>query len=308
MAAQVALAVAVQAGQAGDFGGVTGDDQDYVLLNIFILLPAGIIATPIGWIIPGIVAAIVNAIASKSGTPASQSHQGFDADREFPADWASKLYEGRASYRITSPIDVADGCYRGFSNVLPPREDVFRAFHLTPLETVRAVIIGQDPYPRLGDANGLAFSQDGTVEPGSSLAKIFSNLEADPHITFSHPRNGDLTAWARQGVLLMNTSLTTTEGNPRAHISRWREFSDAVVKVVRDKKESVVFICFGREAVDLVTRNLDSSGRHHIIAVAHPAAHILAHSSLPSLTVSRPFSEANAFLLERNRSPIDWQL
>lgn len=181
--------------------------------------------------------------------------------------------------------------------VYPPREKVFSAIQLTPLETVKVVILGQDPYHGSGQAQGLSFSVPEDIPAPPSLQNILKELADDIGVKPSH----DLTAWAKQGVLLLNASLTVPEHQPNAHANGiWEGFTDAIIKVVNAKSEPVVFILWGgfaRKKKALITNT-----RHCILESAHPSP----LSAYRGFFGSRPFSKANAFLTRQGIDGIDW--
>lgn len=181
----------------------------------------------------------------------------------------------------------------------------FRALDLTPLDTVRVVILGQDPYHGAGQAHGLCFSVRPGVRVPPSLANIYKEMESD--LGLPRPGHGFLDHWARQGVLLLNSVLTVEEGRAGAHQGRgWERFTDAVIRLVAAQSRPIVFILWGSYAqkkaafVDDVSRG----GRHLVLKAAHPSP-LSAHNGFFS---SRPFSRANAFLVEHGQPPIDWAL
>lgn len=183
----------------------------------------------------------------------------------------------------------------------PPPGDWFRALDLTPLDTVRAVILGQDPYHGEGQAHGLCFSVREGVPPPPSLVNIYKELEAD--LGIARPRHGCLEAWARQGVLLLNSVLTVEHGRAAAHQGRgWERFTDAVVRLVAARDSPAVFMLWGAYA-QRKAAFVDGT-RHCVIRSAHPSP-LSAHNGFFG---SRPFSRANAFLAEHGLPPIDWRL
>ena len=196
-----------------------------------------------------------------------------------PPRWAKAL--GRRGYDLGRIEELVASIYDGAApgSVLPHRSDVFRAFHLTPLTKVRVVILGQDPYPRPDQrAQGLAFSVPPGVEPPRSLKAIFSNLVTDPGVDFDWPATGDLTMWATRGVLLLNTALTVHAHVPDSHRARWTDFTDAVLSLVNDEGDHVVFLLWGRRAIDRGTA-IPIGDAHKVIRSAHPAARGRAESS-----------------------------
>ena len=190
---------------------------------------------------------------------------------------------------------------RSQHEVFPPRDDVFAALHLTPYAEVKVLILGQDPYHGPGQAHGLCFSVRPGVAPPPSLVNIFRELRDD--LGVAPPDHGCLTPWARQGVLLLNTSLTVRAHKAASHQGKgWERFTDEVIRAVDAKDERVVFILWGaaaRRKKALVDRH-----KHVIIESAHPSP-LSAHNGFFG---SRPFSRANAALVEAGRTPVDWRL
>ncbi len=188
--------------------------------------------------------------------------------------------------------------------IYPPRGQRLRALELTPLDAVKVVILGQDPYHGQGQAMGLSFSVPQGVPPPPSLANIYKELVSDCGI--SRPSHGDLTAWARQGVLLLNASLTVEAGQAGSHAGRgWEALTDACVAAVAERAEPAVFILWGSHAQAKAAR-IPALGdaRHCVIRSPHPSP-LSAHRGFFG---SRPFSQANAFLDSSGREPIDWRL
>jgi uracil-DNA glycosylase len=185
--------------------------------------------------------------------------------------------------------------------VFPAPENVFNAFELTSLADTRVVILGQDPYHGPGQAHGLAFSvQQGSRIP-PSLRNIYKELADD--IDCQVPSHGDLTSWAQQGVLLLNTTLTVRSGEAASHQGHgWETFTDRVIRELNDKTESIVFILWGassRKKVKLINQQ-----RHVVIESAHPSPLSARHGFFGS----RPFSRANTALIENGREPINWSI
>ena len=187
------------------------------------------------------------------------------------------------------------------ATVYPPHEEVFRALHLTPLASVKVVVLGQDPYHGPGQAHGLAFSvRDGVPLP-PSLANVFTEYEAD--LGLPRPASGCLEPWARQGVLLLNTSLTVRAGSAGSHAGKgWETFTDEVIRAVSAKPERVVFVLWGSHARRKKTL-LDLS-RHAVLESVHPSP----LSAFNGFFGSRPFSRANEALVAAGREPVDWRL
>jgi len=189
--------------------------------------------------------------------------------------------------------------------VYPPRGVRLAALALTPLDEVRCVILGQDPYHGAGQAHGLAFSvQDGT-RPPPSLVNIFKEMEAD--LGLPRPQTGDLSRWAAQGVLLLNNTLTVEAGQAGSHAGRgWDAVTDACVAAVAARAEPTVFILWGSHARKKASRvpALQRAGQHLVLTSAHPSP-LSAHNGFFG---SRPFSQTNAFLESHGRGGIDWRL
>jgi uracil-DNA glycosylase len=185
------------------------------------------------------------------------------------------------------------------AQVLPAPEDIFNALALTPLERVTVVILGQDPYPTPGDANGLAFSYVGPRRLPASLKVILAEL-GEPGM---RPGTGDLTPWARRGVLLLNAALTVEAGKAGAHLRfGWSALTDQAVAAVSARSEPAVFLLWGAQARARVA--LVDATRHGVIECGHPSPLNRARD-FPG---SRPFDAANAWLEAQGLAPIDWRL
>ena len=185
--------------------------------------------------------------------------------------------------------------------VFPPAADVFAALHLTTYADTRVVILGQDPYHGPKQAHGLCFSVRPGVAIPPSLANVYKELRTDLDITV--PRHGNLEAWARQGVLLLNTTLTVRAGQAASHQGHgWEIFTDQVLRAVNDKQHRVVFLLWGAAARR--KKSLIDVSRHVVLESAHPSP-LSAHNGFFG---SRPFSRTNAALVEAGLTPIDWLL
>lgn len=183
-------------------------------------------------------------------------------------------------------------------NVYPPPKDIFRAFDLAPFEKVKVVILGQDPYHGPNQANGLCFAVHEGIRTPPSLQNIFKELESDLGHVVDH--NPDLSRWAKQGVLLLNATLTVEAGKAGSHQHKgWEEFTDAAIQALNDEREGLVFILWGNYAKQKGSR-IDF-GKHHIIESAHPSPF-----SADRFFGSKPFSKANDYLKERGEVPIEW--
>ena len=181
--------------------------------------------------------------------------------------------------------------------VYPPQDKVFAALQKTSLEDVRVVILGQDPYHGPNQAQGLSFSVPDDLPAPPSLQNILKELEDD----IGHRAHHDLTAWAEQGVLLLNACLTVPAGNANGHAGLiWEPFTDAIIRLVNDLDRPVVFILWGSYARK--KKALITNGQHLVIESAHPSP----LSSYRGFFGSRPFSKTNAFLTKNQEAPIDW--
>jgi uracil-DNA glycosylase len=185
--------------------------------------------------------------------------------------------------------------------VYPPEDQVFSALHLTPYASTRVLILGQDPYHGPRQAHGLCFSVQRGVRIPPSLANIHAELRDD--LGIDPPDHGNLEAWARQGVLLLNATLTVRAGQAASHQGKgWERFTDRVIAAVNDKPTRVVFVLWGSSARR--KKALVDTSRHVVIESAHPSP-LSAHNGFFG---SRPFSRANAALVEAGLEPIDWRL
>ena len=188
--------------------------------------------------------------------------------------------------------------------VYPPRGCRLKALELTPLDSVKVVILGQDPYHGPGQAMGLSFAVPEGVKVPPSLANIYKELEAD--LGIARPAHGDLSAWARRGVLLLNNTLTVEGGKAASHAGRgWETVTDACVAAVAARAEPSVFILWGSHAQAKAKRIAGlRAGQHCVIESPHPSP----LSAYRGFFGSRPFSRANAFLTEHGRASVDWQV
>lgn len=185
--------------------------------------------------------------------------------------------------------------------VFPPDGEVFTALHLTPIEQVRVLILGQDPYHDDGQAHGLCFSVRPGIAIPPSLLNIFKELRSD--LGCKMPNNGYLTHWAEQGVLLLNTVLTVQAHQANSHHGKgWETFTDAVIAAVNAKTEPVVFVLWGANARKKLA--LIDTSRHAVIESPHPSP-LSAHRGFFG---SRPFSKINAALRKAGKAEIDWQI
>jgi uracil-DNA glycosylase len=186
--------------------------------------------------------------------------------------------------------------------IYPPGNLIFNAFNHTPFDKVKVVIIGQDPYHGPGQAMGLSFSVPDGVKPPPSLQNIFKEINADLGVSI-YPVYGNLTQWADQGVLLLNASLTVRANEPNSHADiGWMRFTDAVIGAISEKKQSVVFLLWGRFAQD--KQPLIDETRHYVLRAAHPSP----FSAEKGFFKCRHFSKTNELLVKHGKDPIDWML
>ena len=185
--------------------------------------------------------------------------------------------------------------------VYPDMYDLFNCFRYTPLNEIKAVILGQDPYHEPNQAHGLCFSVKEGVKLPPSLVNIYKEIQDD--LGINEPDRGDLTKWAKEGILLLNTSLTVREHLANSHSKcGWAWFTDSVIKLVSENTENVVFILWGGNARSK-TPLIDQS-KHLILQSAHPSP----LSAFNGFFGSKPFSTTNAYLKAHNKQPIDWDL
>ena len=185
--------------------------------------------------------------------------------------------------------------------VYPPADEIFNAFHFTPLEKVKVVILGQDPYHEPGQAEGLCFSVKPGVQIPPSLVNIYQELHDDLGCTI--PNHGSLVKWAEQGVLLLNTVLTVRAHQANSHRDiGWEQFTDAAIRVLAEQDQPIVFILWGRPAQRKAP--MITNPNHLVLQAPHPSP----LSAYRGFFGSRPFSKTNAFLQANGLAPIDWQI
>lgn len=182
--------------------------------------------------------------------------------------------------------------------IYPPEPLVFNAFLQTPFDKVKVVVVGQDPYHGPGQAHGLSFSVLPGITPPPSLKNIFKELETD--LGIPRPSHGCLISWAKQGVLLLNATLTVRAGEPRSHYGKgWERFTDAVIDILAKRPDPIVFLLWGKSAQEKCHKVV---GTHHaIFQSAHPSPY-----SAANFLGCRHFSKANEFLKKNGKEPVDW--
>ena len=211
--------------------------------------------------------------------------------------WKEVLQPIKESDYFKNPWEKVKLQYNS-TQCFPPKDEIFRALELTEFDDVEVVIIGQDPYHNDGQANGLCFSVSENVTAPPSLKNIFIELKEDVGV---ERKNKDLQDWAKQGVLLLNATLTVQAHQPNSHKNMgWEVFTDFIIKEISDKKENVVFVLWGAFAQKKAS--LIDSNKHHIIQSAHPSP----FSVYRGFFGSKPFSKINNYLLKKGKKPIVW--
>ena len=219
-----------------------------------------------------------------------------------PEDWKTALADELTSDNMDNLRAFLKQAYQSGDSVYPPANLMFNAFNLTPLSKVKVVILGQDPYHRPGQAMGLSFSVPKTIPKPPSLNNVLKEMADD--IGTQYSAHGDLTYWAQQGVLLLNSSLTVSEGAPLSHQNKgWETFTDAVIDIVNEQTENTVFILWGSKA-QKAGKYIDTS-KHLILTAVHPSP--LA-ANRGGFFGSKPLSKANDYLVQHGQKPVDWQL
>jgi uracil-DNA glycosylase len=216
-------------------------------------------------------------------------------------DWSVVLNdEFQKPYFTALELAIRDA-YDSFPNqIFPAKQDVFSALNAAPFTTVKVVILGQDPYPTKGHAHGLSFSVNKNVFPlPKSLQNISKELRSDVGSELTN--NGDLTKWATQGVLLLNSILTVKESGPGSHAGLgWELFTDAIIRLLSNRKEPLVFILWGAQAIS--KKSLISGSQHLILTSPHPSP----LSAYRGFFGCKHFSKTNDFLESVGSKPIDW--
>jgi uracil-DNA glycosylase len=186
-------------------------------------------------------------------------------------------------------------------SIYPPGNKIFAAFDHTPPEKVKVVIIGQDPYHGPGQAHGLCFSVNDGIQHPPSLRNIFKEIELD--LGYAYPQSGNLEPWAKQGVLLLNATLTVRARAAGSHQKKgWEQFTDTVIKRLSETKTGIVFLLWGSYAI--AKKALLDESKHHILSSVHPSP-LSAHRGFFG---NKHFSKTNDFLIRNGQNPIDWKI
>lgn len=215
-------------------------------------------------------------------------------------DWDEKLKIVENSEGFKKFLSIVDNEYKT-KTIFPPKDYVFNALKLTPYNNVKVVIVGQDPYHGIGEAHGLSFSVQKGIKIPPSLQNIYKELNDDLKIP---PKdNGDLTNWAKEGVLLLNAVLTVEKDKAASHRNLgWELFTDYIIKLVNAKDTPVVFILWGNFAKE--KKKLITNSKHLVLTSPHPSP----FSAYSGFFGSKPFSKTNEFLVKTGQKPIDWSL
>ena len=221
-----------------------------------------------------------------------------------PESWRAALEPVLASAKSAALGDFLAREEGAGKAIYPPRGQRLAALELTPLDQVKVVILGQDPYHGAGQAHGLSFSvQDGVRVP-PSLVNIYKELESD--LGLPRPASGNLSNWARQGVLLLNAALSVEDARPASHQGKgWEEITDAVIAAVAAKPEPCVFMLWGNHARKKAASVPGLMNSHHLVLTAPHPSPLSAHAGFLGC---RHFSQANAFLEKAGRSAVDWRV
>ena len=214
------------------------------------------------------------------------------------SNWKEFIYSTDFSEPNLAKIQAQLGRAAQSCNVYPPKEQIFSAFEKTPLDQVRVVILGQDPYHEAGQANGLAFSVNPGTKMPPSLRNIFKELRGD--LGGDLRTNTDLSDWAEQGVLLLNTSLTVIEGQANSMAKLWEPFTDSVIRLLNEQERPIVFVLWGNNARK--KKSIIDMSRHYVIESAHPSP----LSASRGFFGSKPFSKTNQILRQLGEDEIRW--
>jgi uracil-DNA glycosylase len=218
---------------------------------------------------------------------------------DLPADWHKVLADELAAPYFAELQPFVDA-ERKEHTVYPPEADVFNAFKATSFESVKVLLLGQDPYHGAGQAHGMCFSVRPGVKAPPSLVNMFKELHAD--LGCKIPNNGYLEPWAKQGILLLNAVLTVRAGEPTSHAGHgWETFTDAVIRALDAREKPVVFMLWGGYAQK--KKKLIKGEQHRVLTTAHPSP-----LSAAKFLGSRPYSAVNSALEELGEVPIDWQI
>lgn len=219
---------------------------------------------------------------------------------EMEKSWRNQLKKELSASYFKDLIGFLENEYEQ-EIIYPDFDLIFNAFNLTPFNDLKVVVIGQDPYHGVGQANGLSFSVNKGIKIPPSLKNIYKELNSD--IGLDIPSHGDLTSWAKQGVLLLNSTLTVKKGQPASHQKKgWEIFTDNCIKVISEEKSNVVFMLWGNFAKE--KERLINTSKHLVLKSVHPSP----FSARNGFFGCEHFSKANNFLEETGQLKIDWSL
>jgi uracil-DNA glycosylase len=221
------------------------------------------------------------------------------------AEWRAELEEECAKAYFSELMSFLEEEYASNQLIFPPEELIFNAFNQTPFHQVSVVIMGQDPYHGLGQAHGLSFSVDKGINPPPSLKNIFKELYED--LAISPPAHGCLLQWARQGVLLLNATLTVRCKKPKSHYGRgWERFTDAVISRLAEREEPIIFVLWGKSAQEKCQQleQFSHSNQHIVLTSPHPSP----YSANSGFFGCGHFSKVNSLLVKQGKAPIDWEI
>ena len=217
-------------------------------------------------------------------------------------DWQALLGAEKNKPYFTSLLDFVQSRRDAGINVFPPKSEVFNAFSLTPCNMLKVVILGQDPYHGAGQAHGLSFSVQNFVKIPPSLLNIYKELRDDIE-GFTVPQHGNLSNWANQGVLLLNTVLTVEEGKANSHKGKgWEQFTDTVIMQISEHMQGLIFLLWGAPAQQKI--KLIDTTKHHVLTSVHPSP----LSAYRGFLGCKHFSQANDLLIKLGKAPINWQV
>jgi len=220
-------------------------------------------------------------------------------DVKIENSWKNALKDEFSKEYFKNLVDFVKEEYRGKTPIYPQGSSIFKAFELTPLEKVKVVLLGQDPYHGEGQAHGLSFSVNEGVKIPPSLRNIYKEIEDD--LAIKTPASGNLTRWAKQGVLLLNATLTVRAHQPGSHQNRgWEIFTDAVIQALSEQRENLVFLLWGAYAKEKGAC-IDKK-KHFVLTAAHPSP----FSAYRGFFGCKHFSKTNDFLTARGLEPIHW--
>lgn len=220
-------------------------------------------------------------------------------DVKIEQSWKERLVSEFEKPYFPELVDFVKSEYAA-RQIFPPAKQIFNAFNFCSFDDCKVVILGQDPYHGLGQANGLCFSVNDGVRMPPSLVNIFKEIQSDLGKPF--PATGNLERWAKQGVLLLNATLTVQSGTPGSHQNRgWEKFTDAVIKCVSDEKSNIVFMLWGKYAQDKGA--VIDAGKHEVLKARHPSP---MSANGGGWFGCKHFSKANAYLESKGLDPINW--